>query len=336
MSGVLSQSQIDKLLNGLNSSDPLEVSSTMSSADKNKAKVYDFKSPKKFTKEQLKTIESLYEQFARILSSYFTGLLRIFCEIEVIQIEEQRFFEFSNALPDTGILSTYELKTRNNKIDEVPIILNMSNSICFFLIDKLLGGPGTGWNYNRDFTEIEIAIIENILKKVETPIQDSWSKYIELDALLQGIETNPRIVQICAPEDIVLIILLEVKIKDMSGVISICAPAINLVELMNSFESKFMRFTKRTNNAEADTKRKQVFTAITNSNLEVKAVLDDIQVDLFDIMQMQIGDIIPLNKKINEGVTLKVDNVPWFEAKLGETKLKKAVKISKLSTKGDK
>ena len=335
MAGVLSQNQIDKLLSGLqNNKDDGE--SKPLREEESKVKVYDFRSPKKFTKEQLKTLESLYENFARILSSYFTSLLRIFCEIEVVQIEEQRFFEYSNALPDNGILSTYELQAKNQKIDEVPTIINFSNSICFYLIDKLLGGPGTGWNYTRDFTEIEVAIIENILKKLESPIEESWSKYLELNANLQALETNPRLVQICAPEDIVLIILLEVKMKEMTGTISICAPAINLVEMMESFTSKFMRFTKRTDQDKAS-RTKRIFNSVAQSDLEIKAVLDDIQIDFYDLMQLQIGDIIPLNKKINSDIVLKVDDIPWFNAKLGETKLKKAVKITSLSEKrGDK
>ena len=92
MAGVLSQNQIDKLLSGLQSNKD-DGDSKPLREEESKVKVYDFRSPKKFTKEQLKTLESLYENFARILSSYFTSLLRIFCEIEVVQIEEQRFFE---------------------------------------------------------------------------------------------------------------------------------------------------------------------------------------------------------------------------------------------------
>ena len=228
------------------------------------------------------------------------------------------------------------MQAKNQKIDEVPTIINFSNSICFYLIDKLLGGPGTGWNYTRDFTEIEVAIIENILKKLESPIEESWSKYLELNANLQALETNPRLVQICAPEDIVLIILLEVKMKEMTGTISICAPAINLVEMMESFTSKFMRFTKRTDQDKAS-RTKRIFNSVAQSDLEIKAVLDDIQIDFYDLMQLQIGDVIPLNKKINSDIVLKVDDIPWFNAKLGETKLKKAVKITSLSEKrGDK
>lgn len=332
MAGVLSQSQIDKLLSGLQgNNDDADVKSIRE--EEGKVKVYDFRSPKKFTKEQLKTLESLYENFARILSSYFTSLLRVFCEIEVLQIEEQRFFEYSNALPDNGILSTYELHAKSAKIEEVPTIVNFSNSICFYLIDMLLGGPGTGWNYSRDFTEIEVAIIENILKKLEGPIEESWSKYIDLGASLQAIETNPRLVQICAPEDIVLIILLEVKMKDMTGTISVCAPAINLVEMMESFTSKFMRFSKRQDH-DKNARSEQIFNSITRSDLEIKAVLDEIEIDFYDLMQLQVGDIIPLNKKINSDITLKVDDTPWFKAKLGETKLKKAVKITSLAEKG--
>ncbi len=331
MAGVLSQSQIDKLLSGLQGSGDADIKAAHD--EENKVKVYDFRSPKKFTKEQLKTIESLYENYARILSSYFTSLLRIFCEIEVIQIEEQRFFEYSNALPDNGILASYELQAKTAKVDEVPTIINFSNSICFYLIDKLLGGPGTGWNYNRDFTEIEVAIIENILKKMESPMEEAWAKYIELGCSLQAIETNPRLVQICAPEDIVLIVLLEVKMREMTGTISICAPAINLVEVMNNFTSKFMRFSKKQSTDTAG-QSKKIFNTVAQSDLEITAVLDDIDIDFYDLMQLQIGDIIPLNRKINSDIVLKVDNTPWFNCKLGETKLKKAVKITSLVEKG--
>lgn len=324
----LSQSQIDALLKRLSTGE-VDVEA-IDEGEGRRIKDYDFKSPKKFTKEQLRALDSLHENFGRLLSSYLSGLLRVYCEASVLQIEEQRYYEYSNALPDTTVIGIIDLKPANKRLDDATLIMDISSTLSFTMIDRLLGGSGEGNNLTREYTDIEIAILTNVLKKTTQLIEEAWQNYIEIDAELRNVESNARLLQALSPDDIVVIIVLSVKLKNTSGEISICLPAINLEEIIANFSSKYSRATKRHFKEIEEQKKQKIMNSLIESDLEVKAVLHDMQLDLKDILQLQVADVIPLNKKIDSDIYISVDNTPWFKGKLGETKIKKAVKLSGL------
>lgn len=325
----LSQNQIDALLQKFTTNEHAVV---VELEDKKRIREYDFRSPKKFTKEQLKALDSLHENFSRMLSSYLSGLLRVFSEVTVIQIEEQRYYEYNNALPDSTLIAMIDMHPVNKKkYSDATFIMDMSPTVGFTMIDRLLGGPGTGSDMLRDFTEIETAILTNILNKFCARLQDAWCNYIDVGVELRNIETNARLLQTLPPEDIVVIVLLNIKVKNMQGNISICIPAVNLEEMIDNFSMKYARATKRHDPEKEIVKRQVILETLTESDLEVKAVLDELTLDLRDILRLQVEDIIPLSKSIDSDIKVMVDDTPWFNGKMGETKQKKAVKLSELT-----
>lgn len=323
----LSQSQIDLLLQKFNSNEEVAPEAKKD----NKIKEYDFRSPKKFTKEQLRAMDSLHENFSRMLSSYLSGLLRVFCEVTVLQIEEQRYYEYNNALPDTTLIGLLDLKPTEKKYSEGTLIMDMSTSVVFSMIDRLLGGSGSGSEMLRDFTEIELAIINNLLEKICARLRDAWCNYIDVDVGIRSIETNARLLQALPPEDTVVIVLLNVKIKNLQGNISICIPAVNLEEMIDNFSQRYTRAYKRQDPEVEKLKKQVILETLTESDLEIKAVLHEFSLDLRDIVQLQVDDVIPLSKNINSDIKVIVDDTPWFNAKMGETKQKKAVKLSDMT-----
>lgn len=330
MAEQLSQGQIDALLKRLSSGEVDAVPEEQSGG--RRIKDYDFKSPKKFTKEQLKAMDSLHENFSRLLSNYLSGLLRLYCEVSVLQIEEQRYFEYNNALPDGSLLALVDLKPKNRQLSEATLIMDVNTTVGFLMIDRLLGGSGDGYNINREFSDIELAILENVIQKIVRLMEEAWCSHLEVTAEMSSIETNSRLLQALSPEDIVVIVVLNCKIKNLSAEISICIPAVNLEEMIGSFTSKYARVNKRQSVDIADAARQRILSALTDSDLEVKAVLGRMQLDLKDVLQLQVADVIPLSKSINSDIEVLVDNTPWFSGKLGETKLKKAIKISNLKS----
>lgn len=152
--------------------------------------------------------------FPEWLASYFSGTLRTVCEVEVQQIEEQRYYEYNNALPDNSLTGLVNIKPADKRYDDSTMILDMSTSLGFYLIDRVLGGPGTGYDIERNYTDIEIAILSNIFEKITQRLQDTWSNNLQVNVSLSGIETNSRLLQVFAPEDIVVIIILSIKLGD--------------------------------------------------------------------------------------------------------------------------
>ncbi|MEG2086565.1 MAG: flagellar motor switch protein FliM [Angelakisella sp.] len=327
MADILSQKQIDELLRGIDSG---TVEQEPQAAGK-KIKEYDFRSPKKFTKEQLRTMDSLHENLSRLLSSYFSGVLRAFCEVTVLQIEEQRYYEFNNALPDSALIGLIDFSPVDKNVNECTMLVDIAPQIAFFMIDRLLGGSGESYNFTREFSEIELEIMRHEFERFAYYMQESWKDYIDLTASLSSVETNTRLIQIYAPEDIVVIVALNVHIRKVEGTVTICIPAAALEEMMGDFVSKYTRMLKRTTDENKEFVRKQLLqAALDKSDLELKAVVDEIQLDLTDVLQLQINDVIPLGKNVNSDIRIQVDNVPWFFAKLGSVKTKKAVKLTNL------
>jgi flagellar motor switch protein FliM len=131
-----------------------------------------------------------------------------------------------------------------------------------------------------------------------------------------------------SPEDIVVIIVLNIKLKDLTGDLSICIPAANLEEIFGDFNIKYMRNAKRMRKENQDALRQLILQDLLDTNLEIKAVLDQSQLALQDVLSLQVSDIIPLYKNINSDVCVMVDEIPWYHAKLGEVRTKKAVKLN--------
>ena len=327
MADILSQAQIDALLKNIDSGGITEE--TEEEKAKQKIKDYDFRSPKKFTKEQLRIMDSLHENFGRLLASYLSGVLRSPCNIEVMQIEEYRYYEFNNALSDNALVSLIDITPANKNVNTSTMLMDISPQIAYYMIDRLLGGSGEPVQINRDFSDIEVNIMKHEVKKMMKYLQEAWGDYIDNTCELASVETNSRLIQIYSPEDIVVVISLQVKIEKIEGAITMCIPGMGLEEMMADFESKYGRLTQKISNVTKESVRKQLIRqAVDNSSLEMVANLQDLMINLNDVLNLQVNDVIPLGKNINSDILVKIDSVPWFTARLGEVKENKAVKLT--------
>ena len=330
LADVLSQKQIDELLNSFNTQGSKAFEEIEEQVSEKKIKNYDFKSPKKFTKEQLKVIDSIFENYSRVLSSYLTGLMRLYCRVEVMQIEEQRYYEFNNALPDYVMMSLVNMGVHDEDVMETNCIMQISNPITFTVIDRLMGGLGTYSEMNRDFTEIEITLMQSIMEKMASSLKSAWSQYIDMDPVMTAIETNSSVMQSIPPDEISILVSLEIEIKDVKNIMSFCIPAMNLESIMNKFGDRWAKSSVKENNKKESERRRNIMDSLSNSDIDVKAILCDTQVDLYDILTLQVDDIIPLNIPIDKNIQLKIGGNLWYDGKLGILSGKKAVKIDNI------
>ena len=321
--GVLSQAQIDDMLRNVAAG----AMPLLSESDEPKIKEYDFRAPKKFTKEQIKILDSIFENYARLLSSQLTGLLRLYSRVTLVNIEEQRYSEFNNALPDYVVMGMVDMGIKNDEVSETTLIIQVSNAITYTMIDRLLGGRGEYRDVKRDFTEIEISIMTDVMRNFAQLLLEPWSTHIELEPKLIGIETNSRVVQTIGHDDTVIIVVLEVEINGVKSIISVCIPAINLDEIMGKFIPRYTGSKRKTDAAREAERRDSIMTGITTSDLEIKAVLAEINLDLYEVLTLQVNDVIPLNKPINSNITITVGSKPWCDGKLGTFNNNKAVMI---------
>lgn len=323
MADVLTQAQIDEMLKSV----AMGGTPVVQQQEESKVKEYDFRAPKKFTREQIKVLDSIFENYARLLSSYLTGLLRLYCSVTLVSIEEQRYSEFNNALPDYVMMGMVDMGIINDEVSETNVIVQVSNSITYTMIDRLLGGKGEYRDVNRDFTEIEITIMTDVMKSFALLLKEPWLAHIELEPKLIGIETNSRVVQTIGHEDTVIIVALEVEINGVKSVVSVCIPAINLDEIMGKFIPRYTGSRRKTDAVREQERRDSILGGITDTDLTIRAVLGTINLDLYEVLTMQVNDVIPLGKPISENITVKVGETDWCDGKLGTFNNKKAIMI---------
>lgn len=324
---VLSQSQIDDLLNSLTSG---ELTEAPEESSKKKIKEYDFRTPKRFTKEQLKIVSSVYENYARLLSSYLTSMLRLYVEVECTHLEELRYSEFNNALPDIVMTGVGELRFTGAPEDNNTLIMDISKSVTFAMIERMMGGTGDGLNIDREFTEIELSLMENLFKGAFPQMSDAWFNYFELDVLYRKIETNSRLMQTIAADETVVIVMLDVTIKDITGTVSICVPAVCLEDMLKKIDSQYMRNLRRINSASDKERRDLVMKYLKESELEVRCVIGETQVTLGDVLYLGVGDVLQLNKPVASMVDLNIGKSCWFRGKMGLQRNKKAVQVQEV------
>ena len=324
MADILSQNQIDDLLKRMQGGGAEPVVEETS-----RVKEYDFTSPKKFTKDQLKSLNNLYETFSRLIASYFTGILRDLVEINIVQIEEQRYNEFNNALPDNTLVVMLDFRPEEQLYDETVVMIEFSQTFGYMVIERLMGAMSDIFIPSRDYTDIELAILRSVMERVSTYLKDAWEDYIQVQTDLRSIETNGRLIQAFTPQDIVVIITLEITCGTISTTANICMPSENLDAVIASFGLKYARASSKHQAPEREQMRRDlVFDYIKQSDLVVEAILDKCEMTYGEVLALQVNDIISLNKQIDSDIAVTVDGIPWYQARLGESRTKKAIKLT--------
>ncbi len=320
MAEILSQSQIDALLRNLTR----EASETvLPDVSDKKVKEYDFRSPKHFTREQLKLLFSIYENYARILSSYATGALQAYCLVEIVEVEEQRYYEFNNALPDSVLMGIVDLAVKDTENDEDLVLMDLSKDIGFCVIDRLLGGAGSPLAVDRDYSEIELALLEHFIKGMVNLMKNVWFDQVEMSPQLVKIETNSRILQGINPDENVVIIVMNFLLNETQGKLNICVPAITLDKLFK-IKAAQSRKTRKSDQISEAQRRSDIISEISKSELEITGVLGTANVLLKDLMDLEVGDIIKLDKPVGSMIDLVIEDSTWFRGDIGIFNKKKA------------
>lgn len=327
MAEVLTQSQIDALLNSMQDNSDETSKLNEKKPEKNYRK-YDFYSPKKFTKDKLKILKGIYDNYTRIASSQLNSILRVNCEMEVLTVEEQRYYEFSNALSDNDIVMLADLKLPDQSKNP-PILMHISQVLMVNMIDRMLGGIGNDPEIDSSYTytDIEVSLYQKVMQYLLGVTKDAWSNYIRIEVESQRLEENPSLFQEISLDEPIAIVMLSVKMQDVEGKISLCIPG-NLLSGIFSIMDKRKHVEGAYDNG-IENGRELIMSRIKESALQIRAELGAAEVSMNDICNLNIGDVIVLDKPKDADISLYVEEEPWFEGKLGVHKNNAAVKIQK-------
>ncbi|HAN50551.1 MAG TPA: flagellar motor switch protein FliM [Lachnospiraceae bacterium] len=319
MSDVLSQSEIDSLLKALNSGE-VDVEE-MKKSSENQVKDYDFARPSKFSKEHLRTLEMIFEHYGRLLSTNLPVYLRKNISVEVMNSEAVTYMEFSNALSNPVILGIVDFAPLKGNL-----IIEMATKLGYAMVDRMLGGIGEPLEKIRDFSEIELIIIERIMTVCVDLLREPWKNVLDVSPRLDRIETNSQFAQIISPTEMIAIITINMKIGDVEGLINICLPYITLEPVMDKLNTKFWYSNLQEKN---DTIYGETIEhLISKAQIPIRVVLGNSSVSVNDFAMLQEGDIIRLDSKVNQELKVFVGNIQKFDALPGTSGNKYAVRVT--------
>ncbi len=319
MGEVLSQNEIDSLLAALSTGE-LDAEE-IQKQDERQVRNYDFARPAKFSKDHLRTLEIIYENYGRLLSTNLPLYLRKNAQVSVVSSETVVFSEFSNALSNPAILGIVNFAPLQGTI-----IIELAPNLGFAMIDRMLGGQGVPIDKTRDFSEIELTILDKILVMCMQLMKDPWRNVVEIDPFLERIETNPQFAQIIAPNDMIAIITLSVKIGDVEGFMNVCLPFFTVEDVMDKLNTKFWYSTMQ--EASEEDYSQYVESMIRRADVPVKAVLGKSSITVDDFVNLQCGDIIRLNTLAESEMPVYVGNIKKFMAVPGKSGDKYAIRVT--------
>ena len=291
MGEVLSQDEIDNLLKALSTGE-LDADE-MKNTDERQVKDYDFARPAKFSKEHLRTLEIIFEHFGRLLATNLPAYLRKSVSVDVVNSEVVIYSEFSNALSNPVLLGVVGMDPLMGNV-----IMEMASNLGFAIVDRLLGGVGNSLEKERDFSEIELSILERVFTICVNLLHEPWENVVEITPRLNRIETNSQFAQIISPSETIAIVTINLKIGDVEGLMNICLPYTTLEPVMDKLNTKYWFSTmkeKDSNSYEA-----AIENIIDNALIPMKAVLGTSKINVQDFVNLQLGDVIRLDRKVDD------------------------------------
>jgi len=336
---ILSDGELDALLSDMKTgpSKSVESDDEDDSAEagpkspvkkKGKIKVYDFRRPDKFSKDQVRTIEMMHEGFARHFGADLSGYIRAIAEVTVTSVKQMTYSEYIERISNPTSIAVFAMEPLKGAA-----IYEINPSIIFPIIDRVLGGAGEAMSKPRELTDLEQAIVSKLIEKAFLNLKDSWHRIVDFDPEIKARETNPQFVQIVAPNEMCLNLNFEIKIKEHVGSMSICIPYLVIEPVLYKLSAKqWFTLTKE----ELSEETKDILdNRVKNTWVPLSVNIGTATLAMKDIINLKKGDIVKLETNVNDDILVLVETKPMFYAKVGAKGKKKAVKVTGLIKKAN-
>jgi len=322
MTEVLSQDEIDQLLTAISAGDT-DTEDFRPVNDTRKIKIYDFKRPDKFSKEQIRTVSIMHETFARLTTTALSAQLRSMAHVHVASVDQLTYEEFIRSIPTPTTLAVINMDPLKGNA-----ILEIDPSVTFSIIDRLFGGTGQGTKVQRDLTDIEQSVMEGIIVRILANMREAWTQVIDLRPRLGQIETNPQFAQIVPPSEMVVLVTLETKVGEEEGMMNFCIPYITIEPIISKLSSQFwFSSVRRSSTTQYMGVLKEKLSTV---DMDVVAEIGSINLPVRDVLNLRVGDVVRLsNVHVGDPFTLSVGNKKKFLCQAGVIGKKVAVQVLK-------
>lgn len=317
---VLSQNEIDALLSAISSGE-MDAEELKKEEEEKKVRVYDFKRALRFSKDQIRSISRIHENFARLLTTFFSGKLRTYVNISVSSVDQVPYEEFIRSIPKQTVLNVYSAAPLDGRM-----IMEVNPNIAYAMLDRTLGGSGSGKTKRLEsLTEIETILMSQLFEKAAINLQEAWSQIAEIDPVLEEFEVNPQFLQLVSPNETVVVVSLNTTIGEAGGMINICIPHIILEPIISKLSVHYWMQTVRKKRDE-DAYRK-IAENIQEAKLDTKVLLGETEINIQQFLQLNKADVIALEQSIDEPLKLQVNDTAKFYVQPGRHKQKMSVQV---------
>jgi flagellar motor switch protein FliM len=328
---VLSQSEIDSIIMALGSGDIQKKTEAEEMPDDANIVLYDFRRPNKFSKDQMRTLKNIHENFARMLANFLTAYLRLPVSVKLESVSQVTYEEFLNSLPLPTLVTVFRLGE-----DQGTALLETNSYFSFPIIGILFGGEGKLLRKMRELTDIELSVMKRINQKILDNLRYTWEDFADLHPVIENLDTNPQFSQLIASNEAVILLSFSTIIADNEGFINLCLPFITLEPILANLtvQNWHARQDKFKENGEENSE-KNLEKRLKHADIEVSAVIGRTNITIGDFLQFEEGDIIILDRTLEEPIDLCIDGIPLFQMNLGKSGNKLAGVISNILSEED-
>mgnify|MGYP001356934116 CR=1 FL=1 len=316
---ILSQNEIDALLSAITSGE-MDAEELKKEEEEKKVRVYDFKRALRFSKDQIRSISRIHENYARLLTTFFSAQLRTYVNITVATVDQVPYEEFIRSIPKKTILNVYSMEPLDGRL-----LMEVNPNIAYAMLDRMLGGKGGSDEQIDSLTEIDTLIMTQLFDKAIVNMQEAWSSIVDIHPVLEDLEENPQFLQMVSPNETVVVVSLNTQIGEVSGMINICIPHIVLEPIIPKLS---VHYWMETGTKERDPETYETISKhIKDVEVEVNAVLGQATMTIEQFLHLSQGDVIALDQPIDEPLTLFINKRPKMLVQPGTINHKIAVQV---------
>ena len=325
MADVLSQGEVESLLAALGPSNKKKKKNkpaTAAGTGGRAINVYDFKRPERVSKEQMRAFQALHDGFGREFGASLSSMLRTIVEVKLISVDQLTYSEFVFSVENPTCFNLM----RSDGLDG-HLILDLNPSIIFPIFDRLLGGGKESRHAipSRPLTDIETGLVGRITDLAIRGLENAWIRLCELKLSVEQVESNPQLVQIVPPNEVIVLISFELTMGDIRGIMNLCIPFNTIEPLAGKLSSDtWSAYTKKS----ADTRQRlNLESHMASAGVEIVVHLAETTISAGDLATLAVGDIITTEQDQTNALTVLIEGRPMFTAYPGVLKSKKAIRI---------
>jgi flagellar motor switch protein FliM len=328
MADILSQHEIDNILSNIGNKEVITDILEGKTKPAMDITVYDFRRPNRLSKNQLRTMQNIHESFAESLSYYLVSRLQTIVNVHVTSVDQLFYSEFILSIANPGCLYVFDLGMNDGSA-----ILELSTQLAFVIMERLLGGTGEGIKKARALTQIEQSVLKGICERALVDLQSAWKSVGNLNFKYERFESEADFVQIAPPSEIVLVVTFEVMVSNKPYMMNLCFPTFALEEVIAKLN--FQHLSPLANTGKSGIRQEVLSKHILQTRVPVVGLLGKTQVTIGELLELEVGDVINLNKRTDQNIEIYINDKRKFYAKPGKVSGHNAAIINSVISEDD-